>query len=51
MKRNNEVEEMLEMIYRQARMQFGSAIKGRWLHDLDSCPGCGGDINVVKSKK
>ncbi len=43
---------MMEMIFHKAQMQFGqAAIKGRWFHDGDGCPGCGGQINYFKLKK
>ena len=32
-------------------MQFGGALKGRWLHNADGCPGCGLEISVMKFKK
>lgn len=48
---DKEITELLDMIFRQAQMQFGSAIKSRWLHDGDGCPGCGREINVMKYKK
>ena len=41
---------MLDQIFRQAQMQFGSAIKSRWLHDGDDCPGCGREIDAMKFK-
>lgn len=47
----DEVHEMLELIFRQAQMQFGSAIKGRWFHDGDGCPGCGRKIGAMTYKK
>ena len=46
-----EVSDLLEQLFRQAQMQFGTAIKSRWLYDGDSCPGCGGEIGTVKWKK
>lgn len=49
--KKDEVHELLDQLFRQAQMQFGSAIKGRWLHDRDGCPGCGQPINVMKFKK
>lgn len=48
---DKEVSEMLEMLFRQSKMQFGSAIKSRWMHDGDGCPGCGREIDAVKIKK
>jgi predicted RNA-binding Zn-ribbon protein involved in translation (DUF1610 family) len=44
-------ENVLEMIFQQARRQFGSAIKSRWVHTDDGCPGCGKEIDLVKYKK
>ena len=49
--KNKEIDDLLEQLFRQAQMQFGSAIKGRWLHDGDGCPGCGKEITVTKYKK
>jgi hypothetical protein len=51
MKEDNEIDEILDQLFRQAQMQFGSAIKGRWLHDGDGCPGCGSEIGVTRYKK
>ena len=42
---------MLERLFRMAQMQFGAAVKSRWLHDGDGCPGCGREIDAVKIKK
>jgi hypothetical protein len=47
----NEINELLEQLFRQAQMQFGNAIKSRWFYDRDGCPGCGNEINLVKWKK
>jgi len=47
---NKEISELLDMIFRQAQMQFGSAIKSRWLHDGDGCPGCSRKISTMKFK-
>lgn len=49
--KKDEIHELLDQIFRQAQMQFGSAIKSRWLHDGDGCPGCGKEVNVMKYKK
>lgn len=43
--------EVLEGLYHQSKMQFGDAIKGRWLYDGDGCPGCGKEITATKWKK
>ncbi|MBP6003073.1 MAG: hypothetical protein KA746_06525 [Pyrinomonadaceae bacterium] len=47
---NNEIKEMMDMLYTQARMRFGAAIKGRWFYDADDCPGCGKKIGSMKYK-
>jgi len=41
--------ELLDELYRQAQMQFGAAIKGRWFYDGD-CAGCGGEVTATKFK-
>jgi hypothetical protein len=33
-------DELMKALYKQARAQFGSAIKSFWFHDGDFCPGC-----------
>ena len=49
--KNNEIEDLLNQLFRQARMQFGTAVRGRWLYDGDGCPGCGKEVGVMKYKK
>jgi hypothetical protein len=51
MSKDSDLSDMLELIFRQAKAQFGSAIKSRWLYDGGGCPGCGREINVMKFKK
>jgi hypothetical protein len=46
----NEIDELSEQLFRQAKMQFGSAIKSRWFHDGDGCPGCGRKISEMNYK-
>lgn len=48
---NKEITQLLEQLFRQAQIQFGSAVKSRWLHDGEGCPGCGSKISTVKFKK
>lgn len=48
---DKEIPLLLEQLFRQAQMQFGAAIKSRWFHDGDGCPGCGREIDAVKIKK
>jgi hypothetical protein len=47
---NGEMFELFDQLYAQAKMQFGSAIKGRWFYDRDGCPGCGSKIKGMKWK-
>jgi len=49
--KDKDIEELLDQLFRQAQMQFGSAIKSRWLHDGDGCPGCGKEVTATKYKK
>jgi hypothetical protein len=46
----NEIFDLLDQLFRQAQMQFGSAVKSRWLHTEDGCPGCGRKIDGMKYK-
>ena len=48
---DKEISDLLEQLFRQAKIQFGSAVKSRWLHDGDGCPGCGREVDAVKFKK
>ena len=50
-KADKEIQELLDQLFSQAKMQFGSAVKSRWFHDGDGCPGCGGVINTMRWKK
>ncbi len=47
---NNQVEELLDAMYRAAKMQYGPVVKGMWLHREKECPGCGGTLNQTKYK-
>ncbi|CAN5785195.1 hypothetical protein BH24ACI3_BH24ACI3_00510 [soil metagenome] len=47
----NHITEVLDLLYRQAQIQFGDAVKSRWFYDGDGCPGCGRDISPMKYKK
>src|SRR6476619_1173596 len=48
---NKEITQLLDQLFLQAQMQFGSAIRSRWFHDGDTCAGCGGKIDAFKFKK
>jgi len=43
--------DVLDQLYRLAQLQHDDAIKGKWLHDGDGCPGCGKDITEIKWKE
>ena len=47
----NEIDDLLNQLFRQAQIQFGTAVRGRWLHDGENCPGCGNEVTVTKYKK
>ena len=47
---DKEIKELLELLFTQAKMQFGSAVKSRWMYDGDGCPGCGKEIKSMKYK-
>ncbi len=47
---NKEIFETLELLFVQAQMRFGRAVKERWFHDGDGCPGCGNAIKGMKYK-
>jgi hypothetical protein len=47
---DKEIHDLLERLFRQAQRQFGSAVKSRWMHDGDGCPGCGREIEGMKFK-
>src|SRR5687767_13934706 len=47
---NQEIFEVFDQLYDQAKMQFGNAMKGRWFYDRDGCPGCGYVIKGMKWK-
>ena len=46
----NEALEILDQLYLQAKMRFGDAIKGRWFHDGEGCPGCSRKVGAMKYK-
>lgn len=48
---DRDIHDLLEQLYRQAQMQFGSVIRSRWFYDRDGCPGCGREISTLKWKK
>jgi len=49
--KNHPLFDVLDALYQQAKIQYGSAVKGRWLYNGDGCPGCGKEITATKWKK
>jgi hypothetical protein len=47
----NEMSEIMDQLFYQAKMQFGNAIKSQWFYDGEGCPGCGRKIDAFKFKK
>lgn len=47
---NKEISDLLDQLFLQAKIQFGSAIRSRWFHDGDGCPGCGREVDEMKFK-
>ena len=47
---NKEISDLLELLFSQAKMQFGSAVASRWLYDGDGCPGCRREVKAMKFK-
>jgi hypothetical protein len=47
---NKEILELLDVMFRQMQMQTGRAIRDRWFHDGEGCPGCGLAIKAMKFK-
>ena len=47
---NKHADDLLAQMFRQAKAQFGNAVKAYWFNDDDACPGCGGEIDAMKVK-
>lgn len=47
----NVTDEMLEQLYKQAKKQFGDAIRSYWFYSGDQCPACSQrPVGVIKFK-
>ncbi len=46
----NEIAEMMDQLFFQSQIRFGSAVKSRWFYDGDACPGCGKEVKAMKYK-
>ena len=47
---NKEITAMLDELFIQSKIRFGTALKSRWMFDGDDCPGCGKKITAMKFK-
>ena len=41
-------EEILTMLFEDARLHFGDAIRGHWFYGHPGCPGCGSDVDAFE---
>ena len=48
---NDEITDVIDMLFAQAQMRFGNLIRSHWVYDRDDCPGCGQKISTMKFKK
>ena len=48
--KKNDIAELMDTLFLQAKIRFGRAIKVTTFHDRDECPGCGGKISTGKHK-
>ena len=44
------IETLLAEMYRQAKAQFGSAVKAYWFHPSEVCPGCRRTVDTWRHK-
>lgn len=47
---NEYADELLAQMFRQAKAQFGRAVKSYWFNGDEACPGCGGQVDAVRLK-
>lgn len=47
----NEIFELLDQMFLQAKMHYGPALRTKWFYDGDGCPGCSSEVGVTKFKK
>jgi len=48
---SDDINELMETFFKQAKTQFGSAIKSFWFYDGDLCPACSlNEIDTLKIK-
>ena len=45
---NDHAEATLSLLFKQARAQFGNAVKSFWFYDADPCPSCGFPIDAIE---
>jgi hypothetical protein len=47
---NNPIDELLDAMFRAAKMQFGPAARSMFMYREKDCPGCSGKMKPAKSK-
>ncbi len=47
---NNPIDELMDAMFRAAKMQFGPAGRSMWMHRETECPGCSGKMKPMRSK-
>ena len=47
---NNPIDEILDAMFRAAKMQFGPAARSMFMYREKDCPGCGGIMKPARSK-
>lgn len=41
---------MMDQLFYQSQIRFGSAVRSRWFYDGENCPGCGKKVKAMKVK-
>lgn len=47
---NNPIEELMDAMFRAAKMQFGQAARSMFMYREKDCPGCSGIMKPARSK-
>jgi len=47
---DEQANDLLTQMFRQAKAQFGNAVKSYWFNGNDACPGCGREVDAVRVK-
>ncbi len=47
---NNPIDELMDAMFRAAKMQHGAAVRSMWMHRETACPGCSGKMKPMREK-